>query len=174
MIIAHTIKGKGVSFMEGSPLWHGSVKLSEDQVRQALRDLGTPEVDIPIYQGTWMGASGTIQTTSVETAVRQLARGAVELALVLDFRLVRLRQTDSSKSLGEMPAQMLSVKRLQPGTAVAASDETLKNRSRDRNDVSQIDDGFFHPARIALGQKVPAEDATGPDWSPHIRSSEFF
>jgi len=39
MIIAHTIKGKGVSYMEGSPLWHGSVKLSEEELIQALKDL---------------------------------------------------------------------------------------------------------------------------------------
>jgi len=46
MIIAHTIKGKGVSFMEGSPLWHGSVKLQDEELVQALRDLGTPEDEI--------------------------------------------------------------------------------------------------------------------------------
>jgi transketolase len=49
MIIAHTIKGKGVSFMEGSPLWHGSVKLREEEVQQALRDLGVDEAEIPGY-----------------------------------------------------------------------------------------------------------------------------
>ena len=46
IIIAHTIKGKGVSFMEGSPLWHGSVKLRNEELVQALRDLGTPENEI--------------------------------------------------------------------------------------------------------------------------------
>ncbi|MFQ5640127.1 MAG: transketolase [bacterium] len=46
VMIAHTIKGKGVSFMEGSPLWHGSVKLQEEQLAQALRDLNTPEDEI--------------------------------------------------------------------------------------------------------------------------------
>lgn len=49
MIIAHTIKGKGVSFMEGSPLWHGSVKLRDEELVQALRDLGTPEDEIVRY-----------------------------------------------------------------------------------------------------------------------------
>lgn len=43
MIIAHTIKGKGVSFMEGSPLWHGSVKLRDEELKKALQDLGAPE-----------------------------------------------------------------------------------------------------------------------------------
>jgi len=46
MIIAHTIKGKGVSFMVGSPLWHGSVKLRDEELVQGLRDLGTPENEI--------------------------------------------------------------------------------------------------------------------------------
>ncbi len=39
VIIAHTIKGKGVSYMEDSAPWHGSVKLSEDDVSRALQDL---------------------------------------------------------------------------------------------------------------------------------------
>ncbi|MFO1187078.1 MAG: transketolase [Alphaproteobacteria bacterium] len=46
VIIAHTIKGKGVSFMENGPLWHGSVKLSEDDTRRALSDLGLDRGEI--------------------------------------------------------------------------------------------------------------------------------
>jgi transketolase len=42
VIIAHTIKGKGVSYMEGVPAWHGSVKLKPEEIRQALADLGVP------------------------------------------------------------------------------------------------------------------------------------
>jgi transketolase len=38
MILAHTIKGHGVSFMEGVIEYHGST-LSEDEVRRALREL---------------------------------------------------------------------------------------------------------------------------------------
>lgn len=49
VIIAHTIKGKGVSFMEGQPAWHGSVTLRPEELDRALRDLGTPEEDIPAY-----------------------------------------------------------------------------------------------------------------------------
>ena len=49
VIIAHTIKGKGVSFMEGEPAWHGSVTLRPEELEQALRDLGTPEDEIPSY-----------------------------------------------------------------------------------------------------------------------------
>src|SRR6185295_6038431 len=42
VIIAHTIKGKGVSYMEGVPAWHGSLKLKPEETRQALADLGVP------------------------------------------------------------------------------------------------------------------------------------
>jgi transketolase len=49
VIIAHTIKGKGISYMEGSPLWHGSVKLSHDDMVKGLQDLGVNETDIRRY-----------------------------------------------------------------------------------------------------------------------------
>ena len=49
VIIAHTIKGKGVSFMESVPSWHGSVTMRNEELEQALRDLETPESDIPKY-----------------------------------------------------------------------------------------------------------------------------
>lgn len=49
VIIAHTIKGKGVSYMEGIPKWHGSVKLRTEELEQALRDLGVSAGDVPAY-----------------------------------------------------------------------------------------------------------------------------
>ena len=36
IIIANTIKGKGVSYMENSPTWHGSVKMTKADLKQAL------------------------------------------------------------------------------------------------------------------------------------------
>ena len=39
IIIAETIKGKGVSFMEGSNVWHGS-PIDEEHYRLAVRELG--------------------------------------------------------------------------------------------------------------------------------------
>ena len=39
MVIAHTIKGKGVSFMENQCDWHGKAP-NEEQVKQALQELG--------------------------------------------------------------------------------------------------------------------------------------
>lgn len=46
IIIAHTIKGKGVSYMEGVPSWHGSVKLSDANLREALSDLKADDATI--------------------------------------------------------------------------------------------------------------------------------
>lgn len=40
LIIAHTIKGRGVPFMENIPAWHGSVKLTRQQAEDALMALG--------------------------------------------------------------------------------------------------------------------------------------
>jgi transketolase len=38
MIIAHTIKGKGVSFMENQVVWHGKAPCREE-AEQAIREL---------------------------------------------------------------------------------------------------------------------------------------
>jgi transketolase len=43
VIIANTVKGKGVSYMENSPLWHGSVKLRDEELVTALCELGIAE-----------------------------------------------------------------------------------------------------------------------------------
>jgi transketolase len=40
VLIAHTIKGKGVPYMENIPVWHGSVKLTPSQTEEALTALG--------------------------------------------------------------------------------------------------------------------------------------
>lgn len=39
MIIAHTVKGKGVSFMEGNPKWHGSLAPTDSELETALREI---------------------------------------------------------------------------------------------------------------------------------------
>ncbi len=41
IIIAHTTKGKGVGYMEDQAPWHGSVKLTDEQIRTALAALDT-------------------------------------------------------------------------------------------------------------------------------------
>jgi transketolase len=43
VVIANTIKGKGVSYMEGVPSWHGSVTLKPEEIHRALADLGVAD-----------------------------------------------------------------------------------------------------------------------------------
>ena len=45
VIIAHTIKGKGVPYMENVPTWHGSVKMTRAQTEEALDALGASADD---------------------------------------------------------------------------------------------------------------------------------
>jgi transketolase len=45
LLLAHTIKGKGVRSMENIPHWHGSVKLTREQAEQALAQLGMPSAE---------------------------------------------------------------------------------------------------------------------------------
>jgi transketolase len=54
-IIAHTIKGQGVSYMAGRPEWHGSVRLSDDDLFRALLDLGVTDSEAAAYLdgGVW-------------------------------------------------------------------------------------------------------------------------
>ncbi|HWA04242.1 MAG TPA: transketolase [Rhizomicrobium sp.] len=49
VIIAHTIKGKGVPYMENVPAWHGSVKLTREQAGEALAALGATTTEIAEY-----------------------------------------------------------------------------------------------------------------------------
>lgn len=40
VLIAETVKGRGVSWMEDDPAWHGSVAMTSDQIERALLELG--------------------------------------------------------------------------------------------------------------------------------------
>ncbi len=46
VIIAHTVKGKGVKYMENIPAWHGSVKLTREQAEEALQSLGATRAEM--------------------------------------------------------------------------------------------------------------------------------
>ena len=46
VLIAHTVNGKGVPYMENGPAWHGSVKLTRRQASEALAALGTKPEEI--------------------------------------------------------------------------------------------------------------------------------
>jgi transketolase len=49
VVIAHTVKGRGVSFMEDDPPWHGSVKLRPEELDRALADLGVAPAELGRY-----------------------------------------------------------------------------------------------------------------------------
>jgi transketolase len=46
VIIAHTVKGKGVPYMENIPAWHGSVKFTPAQAQEALQALGASDAEL--------------------------------------------------------------------------------------------------------------------------------
>jgi transketolase len=48
-ILAHTLKGAGVDFMEKRPEWHGSVKLSDIDFNRALISLGIGDAEFKGY-----------------------------------------------------------------------------------------------------------------------------
>ncbi|MBS0276767.1 MAG: transketolase [Proteobacteria bacterium] len=49
LLIAHTVKGRGVPYMENIPTWHGSVKLTRAQAEEALGALGATREQIAEY-----------------------------------------------------------------------------------------------------------------------------
>jgi len=49
VLIAHTVKGKGVPYMENIASWHGSVTLSREQACDALLALGAQHQEITEY-----------------------------------------------------------------------------------------------------------------------------
>lgn len=49
VIIAHTVKGKGVGYMEDIPAWHGSVRLSDDNLIDALAACGVDREGAAAY-----------------------------------------------------------------------------------------------------------------------------
>jgi len=46
VVIAHTVKGRGVPYMENIPAWHGSVKMTPEQTEEALRALGVADAHL--------------------------------------------------------------------------------------------------------------------------------
>ncbi len=51
-IVAHTIKGKSVSFMENNPEWHGKAPKPQEGIRAIREILGVSEGDWPAYLET--------------------------------------------------------------------------------------------------------------------------
>lgn len=51
LIIAHTIKGKGISFMENTPIWHFRVPKPEE-MKEACRELGLDECELDVLKAS--------------------------------------------------------------------------------------------------------------------------
>jgi len=51
LIVANTIKGKGISFMEGNPIWHYRIP-NEEEVEIALRDLNMTKQELGHYENS--------------------------------------------------------------------------------------------------------------------------
>jgi len=49
LIVAHTIKGKGISFMENEPIWHYRIP-NEEEMKIALHDLKMTEKELGHYE----------------------------------------------------------------------------------------------------------------------------
>ena len=50
VVVAHTLKGKGVGFMENIPSWHGSVTMTKEQYENAMHALGCNDKIIEEYE----------------------------------------------------------------------------------------------------------------------------
>lgn len=66
VIVAHTVKGKGVSFMENQAGWHG-VAPNREQFEKAMIDLATPSVPPDRVQGMLAKAAGNSQAVERAT-----------------------------------------------------------------------------------------------------------
>src|SRR5262247_1716740 len=56
LIVAHTVKGKGVSFMENNPEWHGKAPKPEEAIA-AIREI------LGVAEAAWLSYLGTDATT---------------------------------------------------------------------------------------------------------------
>ena len=52
LVVAHTVKGKGVSFMENTPEWHGKAPKPEEAIAAIREILGVSEAAWPDYLAT--------------------------------------------------------------------------------------------------------------------------
>ncbi len=60
-IVAHTVKGKGVSFMENDPEWHGKAPKRDEGIRAIREILGVPEGEWTRYLQTAPNVAAIIQ-----------------------------------------------------------------------------------------------------------------
>ncbi len=73
VILARTVKGKGVSFMEGQAGWHGVATKGEEQLERALRDIGCASLGMPEARAL-LAAADRFQRGELEALERGLPR----------------------------------------------------------------------------------------------------
>lgn len=66
VVIARTVKGKGVSFVEGQPNWHGKAFKKGDEADRALRELEAQLVPGPAENPTILPPEGEPRPESIE------------------------------------------------------------------------------------------------------------
>ncbi|MCF8017632.1 MAG: transketolase [Chromatiaceae bacterium] len=83
-IIARTVKGKGISFLEGAEGWHGKA-LDDDQLAQALAELAEPDVRLLVEPRRVPSAEPTAATIAQVASER--AQEASSLPLKVEYEL---------------------------------------------------------------------------------------
>jgi transketolase len=97
-LIAHTVKGKGVSFLEGEPAWHGKA-LDREQLQRALDELG------PARPATSVSAR---RAGPMPPSVRAPEREAIEVAYALGQRVATRNGFGSALAkLGELHPELV-------------------------------------------------------------------
>lgn len=93
MIIANTVKGKGVSFMENEIIWHGKPP-EREEYEQAMKELGSVGINADENRGAGINADATKQTR--QGYVDALIELAAELPnlVVLDADVAKATKTE--------------------------------------------------------------------------------
>ena len=74
-LIAHTVKGKGVSFMEGVASWHGSSQIRDDELARALAERSPLAPSQPAQQPV-ASSQSVVRRRSDPTSAGPSLRGA--------------------------------------------------------------------------------------------------
>jgi transketolase len=96
VLIARTIKGKGVSFLEGKQGWHGKPLARGDEVNRALAEIGDPQITLrvePRTRGT-PGRGVPAAPTSAAPAPAYELGGEIATREAYGNALVRLGAVD--------------------------------------------------------------------------------
>jgi transketolase len=165
-IIAKTIKGKGVSFLENKENWHGKV-LKEDELETALRELGTVNTAI----------RGTLHKPFVSVSVSSDKKNNPRLSTYEKGHMIATRKAygESLVTLGNLHNNVVV---LDGETENSTYSETFKKAFSDRFFEMYIAEQNM--AGVALGlskyKKIPFASTFSAFWSrayDQIRMSQY-